>query len=120
MKTRLFYYLLFLLGILNIACSNLEVIDETKVPEKNDTLGTGDEKITIPFDYKYLLLDKRPHLTCETYSSSQIDELNRQFEEAIRNSKTTRGKVVSAGLFLVSMDYCIPYAFPIWLSLIHI
>lgn len=93
-----------------LSCSP-SMIEEKESPNEYEKESTVYETIKIPFDYKYELMDKRPHLTCETYSDKQKDSLNDAFYAYVARAKTTRGKVVSAALFLVTIKHCIPYSF---------
>lgn len=108
MKTRKLIHLFILLGVLAVSCSESDVLEKKDPPKKNDGNIVTHEKIAIPFNYK--VSDKRPHITCDSYTDKQKDSLNRSFAQFVGKARTTRGRVVSAGIFLVNMDYCIPYS----------
>ena len=61
-----------------------------------------------------MIKDQRAHLQCDSYSDEEVEQLTRDFDIQMGQAKTLRGKVVSAGVFIASMKYCIPYAYPIW------
>lgn len=107
-KNSVFY--IFVFGILLLACSSPHIIESQNSfeTEAKQTISKNDERIVIPFDY--LKKDRRPHLTCDTYTKVQKDSLNRAFNQYVAKAKTIRGKVVSAAIFMVNMDHCIPYA----------
>ncbi|RNC66798.1 hypothetical protein [Proteiniphilum sp. X52] len=112
MKGKWIYYCLFFIGALVWSCGDAEVIDNTN-PKEEEGEKVVDEQIPVPFDYRGV--DNRPHLTGNSYTQEEKNELKRKFEEQMSKAKTVRGKVATAGLFLLAeFDYCIPYAFPIW------
>lgn len=110
MRVKFFFYLFIILEILVVSCSESDLPDKKESLKKDNNIVTY-EKIAIPFNYK--VVDQRPHLKCDTYTDVQKDSLNKLFTEYVGKAKTTCGKVVSAGLFLVNMDHCIPYSFEV-------
>ncbi len=112
MRNLLVFYLTMLFCVIGIiSCSNNEGSPLPPGPLKPKT---QDEQIAIPFDYLKLIKDQRAHLQCDSYSDEEVEQLTRDFDIQMGQAKTLRGKVVSAGVFIASMKYCIPYAYPIW------
>lgn len=94
-------------GLSFVACNNN--IDPLVLPSVSEQKSSsGDIDIDFSFDYKQIK-DIRPPLNCDSYTPAQKDSLNNALMEAIAKAKNTRGKVVTAATFLVSLKYRIPY-----------
>jgi len=63
----------------------------------------------VGFNYKGE--DTRPFLTCHQYSSSEVDSLEKAFEQTMLNAITVRQKAISAANFLATLKYAIPFAY---------
>src|SRR5690606_30805032 len=68
-----------------------------------------DEVVELDFDYRGV--DKRPLLSCDSYTASEKQALAEELVAKLGKMKTKRGKTVAAAAFLAGLEYCIPYSY---------
>lgn len=59
----------------------------------------------------YTTYDRRPLLSCDSYSPAQKKSLQKEFDKKLKQAKSKRDKTVAAATFLVELEYSIPYAY---------
>lgn len=60
--------------------------------------------------FNYVGEDNRSFMRCDQYSESEIDSLERKFEDVMSKALTKREKVINSANFLVNLSHVIPYA----------
>ena len=65
----------------------------------------------IPFDINGS--DNRLFLKCNSYTDQEVEILNKEFDHAIESAPTTRGKVTAAAIFMVGLNFSVPYAYEV-------